>query len=60
MWIEEERLIKEDEVIMNIERGFFLLEILRFRMYSLESYESRCLGVSFSFASYSFYRPKVA
>ncbi|KAL5172992.1 hypothetical protein HKD37_16G045627 [Glycine soja] len=60
MWIEEEGWIEGEKGIMDIERGFLLLEMLRLRMYSLESSESRCLSVYFSFASYSFYRPKVA
>jgi len=46
--------------IRDIEKGFPLFEILKLRMYSLESFESRCVGVYFSFASYSFYRLKVA
>ena len=37
MWIEEERWIEEENGIMNIDKGVFLLEILRLRMYSLES-----------------------
>ena len=37
MWIEEEGWIEEKKGIMDIERGFPLLEILRLRMYSLES-----------------------
>jgi len=61
MWIEEEKgWIKEEMGIMNIERGFPLFEILGLKMYSLESSESPCLGVCFSFASYSFYRSEVA
>ena len=50
MWIEEEGWIEEEKGIMDIERGFPLLEILRLRMYSLESSESpgvvlsRCVG----------------
>ena len=51
---------KEEKGIIDIERGFPLFEILRLKMYSLESFESQCIDVSFSFASYSFYRPKVA
>jgi len=51
---------------MDINRGFPLFEILGLKMYSLESSESPglsrdwYLGVYLSFASYSFYRPKVA
>ena len=37
---EGKELIKEDNRIMDIERGFPLLEILRLRMYALESSES--------------------
>ena len=40
MWIKEEGWIEEEKGIMDIDRGFPLLEILRFRMYSLESSES--------------------
>ena len=40
MWIEEERWIEEDKGIMDIEREFPLLEMLRLKMYSLESSES--------------------
>ena len=46
MWIEEEGWIEGEKGIMDIERGFLLLEMLRLRMYSLESSKSRCLGVS--------------
>jgi len=51
---------------MDIDRGFSLFEILGLKIYSLESYESPRLSrdwypdVYLSFASYSFYRPKVA
>ena len=61
-----EGMDKEREGDNNIERGFLLFEILWLRMYSLENSESRRLSVlvdvlvSFSFAFYSFYRPKVA
>ncbi|KAL5130549.1 hypothetical protein HKD37_12G033587 [Glycine soja] len=47
MWIEEEEWIKEEKDIMDIERGFPLLEMLRLMMYSLESSESRCLSLTF-------------
>jgi len=58
MWIEERKgWIKEEKGIMDIERGFHLFEMLRLKMYSLESSESQCIGVSF--LSLSFYRPKV-
>ena len=67
MWIEEEAWIEEEKGIMDIDRWFPLLEILiRFRMNLLESSESRGWtmdwypGMYFSFASYSFYKPKVA
>jgi len=46
----KEGWIKEEKGIMDIEKGFLLLEILRLRMHSLESSESRCF---FSFAFYS-------
>jgi len=42
MWIEEERWTEEEKGIMDIDRGFPLFEILRLRMYSLESFESQC------------------
>ena len=42
-----ERMIKEKKGIMDIEREFPLFEILRLRIYSLESSESRCASVSF-------------
>ena len=45
---------------MNIQREFPLLEILRLRMYSLKNSESQCVDVYFFFASYFFYKPKVA
>ena len=45
MWIEEERWIEEENGIMNIDKGVFLLEILRLRMYSLESSQSLCPDV---------------
>ena len=45
MWIEEERWIEEDKGIMDIEREFPLLEMLRLKMYSLESSESGCIDV---------------
>ena len=58
MWIEEEKgWIKERKERMAREGGFLLLEILRLGMYSLESSKFQCI---FSFASYSFYRPKIA
>jgi len=65
MWIEEERWIEEEKGIIDIDRGFPLLEMLRLRMYSLESYESPrryypgVWVVSFPYASYSFYWTKV-
>ena len=40
MWIEEEGWIEEEKEIMGIDRRFPLLEILRLRIYSLESSES--------------------
>ena len=40
---EEERWIKEEKGIMDIERGFPLFEILKLRMYSLEISKSRCV-----------------
>jgi len=40
---EEERWIKEEKGIMDIERRFPLFEILKLWMYSLESFESRCV-----------------
>ena len=41
MWIKkEEGWIEEEKGIMDIEIGFSLLEILKFRMYSSESFES--------------------
>jgi len=40
MWIEEEAWIEEEKGIMDIDRWFPLLEMLRFRMYSLESSKS--------------------
>ena len=41
MWIEErKRWTKEENGIMDIERGFLLFEILKLSMYSLES--SKC------------------
>ena len=44
MWIEEgKRWIKEEKRIMDIERRFLLFEILRLKMYSLESSESWCI-----------------
>ena len=45
MWIKEEGWIEEEKGIMDIDRGFPLFEILMLRMHSLESFESRCLGV---------------
>ena len=42
MWIKEEGWIEEEKEIMDIDRGFLLLDILRLRMYSLES--SKSLG----------------
>ena len=33
MWIEEEEWIEEEKRIMDIDRGFPLLEMLRLRMY---------------------------
>ena len=44
-----ERMIKEKKGIMDIEREFplFPVEIMRLRIYSLESSESRCASVSF-------------
>jgi len=44
---EEDGWIKEENGIMDIERGFPLFEILRLRMYSLESSESRCVFLLF-------------
>ena len=46
MCIEEgKRWIKEENEIMGIESGFPLFEILRLRMYLLDCFESRSLGV---------------
>ena len=46
MWIEEEEeWIEEEKGIMDIERRFSLFKILRLTMYSLEGFESWCLGV---------------
>ena len=36
MWIEKENWIGKEKEIMDIEKEFFLLEIFRFRIYSLE------------------------
>ena len=52
MWIKEEGEIEEEKGIMDIERGFLPLEMLRLRMYSLESWASSwvffALSVSWS------------
>ena len=40
MWIEEQGWIEEEKGIMDIDRVFPLSEVLRLRMYSLESSES--------------------
>ena len=46
IWIKEGKgWIKEEKGIMDIERGFPLFEILRLWNQSLESFESRSLGV---------------
>ena len=51
MWIEEGKgWIKEEKGIMDLDREFPLFEILRLRIYSLESSESMCyLGVEKKF-----------
>ena len=55
MWIEEEEWIEEEKRIMDIERGFPKLEILRLTMYSLENSKSsgvvlsRCMGYGLPF-----------
>jgi len=48
MWIEEDGWTKEEKRVMDIEKGFLILEMLRLWMYSLES------------SDLSFYSPKVA
>ena len=40
MWIEKIHLIEEENGIMDVDRWFPLLEMLRLKMYSLESSES--------------------
>ena len=63
---EEEELIEQEKGLIDTEREFPLLEILRLKMHSLESLESPGWFrdwypyVSFSFAFYCFYRFKVA
>ncbi|KAL5158042.1 hypothetical protein HKD37_15G042604 [Glycine soja] len=51
MWIEEEGWIKEEKGIIDIERGFPLLEMLMLKMYSLESSKSSYLGLNFHMIS---------
>jgi len=69
MWIKEEGWIEEEKGIMDRDRWFSLLEMLRLTMYALESSESSgwCVGIgvpvcrlSFLSTSYSFYKTKVA
>ena len=55
MWIKEEGEIEEEKGIMDIERGFLPLEMLRLRMYSLENSKSsgvvlsQCMGYGLRF-----------
>ena len=46
MWIEEEGWINEEKGIMDIDRGFLLLEMLSLKMYSLDKFHSYHIGLN--------------